>query len=185
MRGVDFPAPIEEFWQTDFRKEKNRRFVSETEPGYSSSFTEQGFLLSLGKKNIFAWTAAPGYEYRDMVLEGLIDFSVNGGSEKSPAGTGEISDTTAGGKAGCCAFGFLLRYTTENNYYSVLVSDRGMVRMDAVFNGNPFTLLPWTAGKETDSVHDDSPEREDMLLPYRKNPSVFSLRGQGQRKESY
>ncbi|MDR2897731.1 MAG: tetratricopeptide repeat protein [Spirochaetaceae bacterium] len=164
---VDFSAPIEEFWQTDFLKEKNRRFVGEIQSGYASSFTDKGLLLSLERQHIFAWTVNPCYEYRDLTVEALVDFSVN-------------ARHTAGidpGKAGHCAFGFLLRYTTESNYYSVLVSDQGMVRMDAVFNGNPMTLLPWTAGRaEGSEILSDSSSKDDMDLPYRKNPKVFSLR---------
>ncbi len=165
-------AAAEELWQTDFRREKDRRFAEESTDSYTASFSAAygktgGYTLTLLRKNLFAWTVDPLYEYKDMVLEAVIDFGNTGGREALSSPHQSVL------KAGTCAFGFLLRYTNDHNYYSVLLSDRGYVRIDVVFNGNPIAVIGWTQIPDTPDIPGE-PDAE--LPPYKENPSVYSLR---------
>lgn len=150
----------EELWQTDFRKPATARFAAEEGDAYSTKLTPRGLALSLGKKNVYAWTVDPVYRYQDFVVETLIEFV-------EPA---EKSDRLAG----TMAAGVFFRYLNDSTFYAVLVSDHGMVRMDAVVNGTPMPVLGWTEIRETDGSTTDDDESGDA--PYRDNPAVRSLR---------
>jgi tetratricopeptide (TPR) repeat protein len=153
----------EEYWQTDFHKAAAARFRDETGDSYAAKLTANGLALNIDKKNVYAWTVDPVYRYRDFVLEALVEFfpdaERDGGKAAVP-------------RAGSMAAGFLFRYLTESTFYSVLLSDEGLVRMDTVINGTPVPILGWT---ETKRAATEIDEGED-IPPYVKNPSVFSIR---------
>lgn len=177
---IDPDLEIEESWQTNFHKNSTARFTEETGEAYSTKLTHDGLVLSFGKKNVYAWTVDPLYRYRDFVVEGLIEFPEPGKDEAAgETGTGADGEST---RAGSMAAGLLFRYLTEATFYSVLVSDRGMVRMDVVINGTPVPVLGWTETKagsrETGAGkgNDAETEEETDHAPYQENPRVFSLR---------
>ncbi|HUW40849.1 MAG TPA: tetratricopeptide repeat protein [Rectinemataceae bacterium] len=99
------------------------RFLEVAEAYYSAHFGEAGLELELKRKSLFAWTEAPLYRQADFVLEG--GFAIRPGSPYS-------------------ACGFLFRYQDEDNFYSALVSTKGLFRLDVVFNGSPRPLVAWT-----------------------------------------
>lgn len=147
-----------ERWQADFRKKDRARFADETGESYSASVTGAGVSLTLAKKNIYAWTVDPLYRYRDFTIESLVRFPR--GRSAGESGAGAMSS------------GFLFRYLTESTFYSVLVSDGGLVRMDALVNGTPLPVLGWTEIPPTDPLEFE-PGGEP---PYATDDSVFSLR---------
>ncbi|ULQ59353.1 tetratricopeptide repeat protein [Brucepastera parasyntrophica] len=163
--NTDPDALAEELWQTDFQKEGQIRFNTEFHESYSSEITGQGLSLSMKKKNLFAWTMNPVYRYRDFVLEALLQF---------PDGTGTNTESGEKNKAGSSAAGFLFRYLNGGTFYSVLVSDTGLLRFDAVINSTPFPVLGWT-----EMIPQNAPETADeqnaAALPYTQK-NVFSLR---------
>lgn len=114
---------VEEFWEADFGKPKKRRFTGEKGESYRGFFEEGKLNLELRKKSLFAWIEDPLYRYRDLVIEGVIDFSLSKGH---------------------CSGGFLFRHTGADTYYYFLVSNTGYFRFDVVFNGNPIKLIGWT-----------------------------------------
>jgi hypothetical protein len=70
----DFTASVFELWITDFSKENNRRFIEETGDGYKTFF-DNGFNLELYRKELFAWTTNPQYQYRNFCIETALDFT--------------------------------------------------------------------------------------------------------------
>jgi len=110
--------------QTTFRMLDPRPFPAESAPDYRTAQEKHGFRLSVLKQDCFAWTVMSGApRYRDFHLEAAASFD--------PAN-------------GHSALGFVFRYADEENFYSFLLSNRGLFRFDAVFNGTPFHLIEWT-----------------------------------------
>jgi tetratricopeptide (TPR) repeat protein len=180
---IDTELEIEESWKTDFRKHDDARFVEETGESYATRIAEGGLVLSLLKKNVYAWTVDPLYRYRDFVLEGLVEFpresgtstiqgdaTASGDPQGTPGGDGEPYP-----RAGSMAAGFLFRYLTESTFYAVLVSDRGMVRMDVVINGTPVPILGWTETRRGNPDIDVGPADADAA-PYLKNDRLYAIR---------
>ena len=153
----------EEYWQTDFRKAATARFSDETGDSYAAKLTANGLALNFDKKNVYAWTVDPVYRYRDFVLESLVEFF-----PKAEREAGRLAIP----RAGTMAAGFLFRYLSESTFYSILLSDGGLVRMDAVVNGTPVPILGWTETKRNDPEIEEGEEDP----PYVKNPSVYSIR---------
>ncbi len=152
---------VEEFWMTDFSRAKTARFVEESGESYASTFTPRGLALTLTRKNLFAWTVNPQYRYRNMVIEALIEIP-------SPA------DPEAGNNAGKTSAGILFRHISDSTFYSVQISDRGFVRLDAVMNSTPLPILGWT---ETDrNIMHQPAAHEDNTSPYQNAESVYSVR---------
>lgn len=160
----------EEYWQTDFRKPALARFSAETGESYSAELTAGGLSLTFDKKNVYAWTVNPVYRYRDFVLESLVEFPDGRSVTPDSAPVGSPGDPR---RAGTMAAGFLFRYLTESTFYSVLLSDGGLIRMDAVVNGTPVPILGWTETRRDTVI--DLEEGEDEP-PYVQNTSVYSLR---------
>ncbi len=168
---------IEEYWQTDFHKPVSSRFSAEMGDAYSASLSREGLVLNFDKKNVYAWTVDPLYRYKDFVLEALLEFPENRKEGRPRAlketkGEEKANDQT---RAGTMAAGILFRYLSESTFYSVLISDHGMIRMDAVVNNTPIPVLGWTDTHMTVSQHQDN-ESEDTLTPYQVNHDVYSLR---------
>ncbi len=193
---IDTELEIEESWQTDFSGKGDARFVEEEGEFYATRLTDSGLVLSLSKKNVYAWSVDPLYRYRDLVLEGLIEFpNDNTGepvadtlapaadtavpaTEESPAmlpTVAPVQEPDSATRAGSSAAGFLFRYLTDSTFYSVLVSDRGMVRMDVVVNGTPIAILGWTETRRGNPDLDVGALDADAA-PYLKSDRVFSLR---------
>lgn len=135
----DFTASVFELWISDFTKEKNRRFIEETGDGYKSYF-ENGFNLELFRKELFAWTTNPQYQYRNLCIETELDFSK---IDKLIPET-ESQQQPSIENAGYCAFGIMFRCVNDSNYYMILVSDKRQFRFDVIFNGTQIPLLGWT-----------------------------------------
>ena len=110
----DFTASVFELWISDFTKEKNRRFIEETGDGYKSYF-ENGFNLELFRKELFAWTTNPQYQYRNLCIETELDFSK---IDKLIPET-ESHQQPSIENAGYCAFGIMFRCVNDSNYYMV------------------------------------------------------------------
>lgn len=142
----------EETCFTDFSKPKKRLWTEHSDSSYSLEFTKQGMKLSLLKDNVFVWQEEEVFQARDFVLQAL--FSI--------CPSKNISESR---DAGSCAFGLMFRFGGDYNYYHVLVSDKGYLRVDAVFNGNPLPLVGWIKpGKEVSSgVREGETERESLI----------------------
>jgi tetratricopeptide (TPR) repeat protein len=161
---------IEEFWQTDFKKSGTIRFIEESGDSYTSKIDQNGLSLFCNKKNVYAWTINPVYRYKDFILEALISFPgpMDGKEDQDSAANLSLL------RAGTMATGFLFRYLSESTFYSVLVSDQGMIRMDAVVNGTQVPVLGWTETRQMTGTEDDKIEQTDV--PYRQSKQVYSLR---------
>lgn len=136
---IDPDEILEELWVTDFA-DGDARFMPEADEGYETTIDEDGLVLSLSRKNVYAWTVNPLYRYRNAVIETRFSRDAAGDSteredESSMAGTG--------------AFGVIFRHLNDSTFYCVLVSDRGYARMDAVINGTPLPVLGWTETSAT------------------------------------
>ncbi|MBN1685271.1 MAG: tetratricopeptide repeat protein [Spirochaetales bacterium] len=123
-KKVDPSDVAEEVWVPGFKNPKRERFVEEDTKAVRIRVGGGTLSLVLKKKNLFGWAENPLYRYRDFVIEASIDVSAHNGHS---------------------AAGFLMRRADELNYYFFLVSPAGFFRFDVVFNGNPRTLIPWTA----------------------------------------
>ena len=143
----DFTASVFELWITDFSKENNRRFIEETGDGYKTFF-DNGFNLELYRKELFAWTTNPQYQYRNFCIETALDFTKINSLIPETESEQNLSGIES---AGFCAFGIMLRCVNDSNYYMLLISDKGQFRFDVVFNGTQIPLLGWTKIPENKS----------------------------------
>ncbi len=149
---IDPDEIMEELWVTDFA-DGDVRFGEESGEGYDTTIDEEGLVLTLSRKNVYAWTVNPLYRYKNAVIE--TRFSHKPGETASgKAGETASGNDDASPTAGTGAFGVLFRHINDSTFYSVLVSDRGYARMDAVVNGTPLPVLGWTetAAAEGDDV---------------------------------
>jgi tetratricopeptide (TPR) repeat protein len=115
---------IEELWKPTFRSEHKARFQAENSHSVKADVAHGVLELTLKKKNVFGWAENPWYRYRDFALEA------------------HIAPDPANGHSSA---GVLIRRADERNYYYFLISGDGHYRFDVVFNGNPRTLIGWTA----------------------------------------
>lgn len=179
---IDEELVVNEFWKTDFHHHDKSRFCAESTDRYETEFVHDGFLLSCKQKGVFAWSINPVYRYANFVIEAVISFPDN--LKKESQGNKNArhflpGETRSEGNdsAGAFSAGFLFRYLNDSTFYSLLVSEKGFVRMDAVINGTPVPVLGWTGiaktadGKEIPCP----PELEGQPAPY-KDKSVFSLK---------
>ncbi len=123
---------VHELWEPRFSSRRKSRFLEITENHYDARYERGVFVLTLGKKHLFAWAENPLYRYEDFSLESEISFSSENGHS---------------------AAGFLVRYVNEANYYYFLISNQGMYRFDLVFNGTPVPLVPWTSCRLPEEPH--------------------------------
>jgi len=173
---IDPEEIVEEFWLTDFTKLNNARFKEESADSHKTSFTDNGYVLQLNRRSVFAWAVNSQYRYRDFVLEALIEFPKEQADVKNEiAENGTANGSTAPKiNAGKVSSGILFRYISESTFYSVQISDRGLIRFDAVMNGTPLPILGWT--ETTQSGSEESGSNDLASVPYSGNTSVFSLR---------
>ena len=143
---TDFTASVFELWSTDFSKDDNKRFLEESGDGYKTFF-DKGYNLELYRKELFAWSTNPQYQYKNLCIETVLDFSkinvlVPETQSEINFQKGENSSNIK--SAGFCAFGILFRCVNDSNFYMLLISDKGQCRFDVVFNGTQMPLLGWT-----------------------------------------
>ena len=143
---TDFTASVFELWSTDFSKDDNKRFLEESGDGYKTFF-DKGYNLELYRKELFAWSTNPQYQYKNLCIETVLDFSkinilVPETQSEINFQNGENSSNIK--SAGFCAFGILFRCVNDSNFYMLLISDKGQCRFDVVFNGTQMPLLGWT-----------------------------------------
>jgi len=112
-----------EFWKTNFGWLKQKRFSQEETEDYASYIKGKAFYLEIKKKNCFAWVISKWFKYSDFVIESQISFAPENAYS---------------------AFGFILRYINDENFYYFLLSNKGNFRFDVIFNGNPIHLVEWT-----------------------------------------
>lgn len=165
----DEDSAVNEFWKIDFRHPEKARFKAEDEDSYSTSFGKDGYLLSCKHKGVFAWAVDPLYRYSNFVIEACIRFP----DKKTDTGY-PFSSSGQGVSAGASCAGFLFRYLNDSTFYSVFVSELGLVRMDAVINGTPVPVLGWT-GISAPQDPPPFPFGEGGETPY-ADPSVYFLR---------
>jgi tetratricopeptide (TPR) repeat protein len=120
----DPTAVIEEIWAPSFKNPRKERFLLEETDTLVTSIDDGALALTLKKKNVFGWAENPWYRYRDFALEATIGVDPANGHSSA---------------------GFLIRQADDLNYYFFLVTPSGKFRFDVVFNGNPRTLIAWTA----------------------------------------
>jgi tetratricopeptide (TPR) repeat protein len=117
---------IREHWKTHFRSAKKSRFESESGQGYRSYYGKasdlSSYILEFTQKNLFAWSVDPVYLYDDFVLE--LDFSFPG--------------------PGYVSAGIIFRHSSDQDFYSILLSSKNQIRFDVIRNSSPEALLPWT-----------------------------------------
>jgi tetratricopeptide (TPR) repeat protein len=123
QNAMEQGSVVEEVWMASLSGEKNGRFLSRDEGSYASAYSGGALELVLRKSGLFAWTEAPLYQYGDFGVEAEMAF---------------------GEDAPYSSCGLLFRLANETNFYALLVSNRGYVRLDAIFNGKPRTIVAWT-----------------------------------------
>lgn len=128
---VDEDTIPEERWTADFSKPRAARFLEERGTGYAAAFRGKALELKLEKGHMLAWVENPLFRYANAVVEA---------SFRVPAGEGS--------PAPYAAAGILFRYSDGGSYYALLVSNKGLFRVDAVFNGTPLPLIGWTETPE-------------------------------------
>ncbi|HSW49082.1 MAG TPA: tetratricopeptide repeat protein [Bryobacteraceae bacterium] len=122
-RAPEPGAEVKELWTSELDRPSAGRFLPVDEDRYTASYRQGGgFELVLRGRDLFGWADAPEPRHEDLALEADILFE----------GTGRR------------AAGFRLRASGEGDFLYVLVSDRGYLRVDAVFNGKPHPIVPWT-----------------------------------------
>ena len=124
---TDFTASVFELWSTDFSKDDNKRFLEESGDGYKTFF-DKGYNLELYRKELFAWSTNPQYQYKNLCIETVLDFSkinilVPETQSEINFQNGENSGNIK--SAGFCAFGIMLRCVNDSNFYMLLISDKG------------------------------------------------------------
>jgi tetratricopeptide (TPR) repeat protein len=162
---VDPEEIVEEFWLADFARSKTARFCEESGDSYTASFSDNSLQLHLKRRNLFAWTVNPRYRYRDFVLEALFEF---------PENRSENSADTTDTAAGTAAAGILFRLISDSIFYSVQISDRGFIRLDAVVNNTPLPVLGWTETER--SSRQPLTDKNEEIPPYLESDRVYSLR---------
>ncbi len=106
-----------------------RIFPEEKAGPYRSGRSKGRFGISISKAGYFAWeNASLPRSYDDFVLEAEV--GIDPSNKLSAAG-------------------FMLRYIDEENFYTLLVSNKGLYRFDLLFNKHPIPLIEWTALPET------------------------------------
>ena len=121
--GPEQGSVVEELWMAVFPGEKTGRFLARDEDSHAASYEGGALDLVLRRNELFAWTEAPVYRYGDFAAETELEF---------------------GKDCPYSSCGLLFRFSDDSNFYALLVSNRGYVRLDAVFNGKPRTLVAWT-----------------------------------------
>lgn len=150
QKKIDYDDEVYEVWETTFdSQDPNVRFAKEDGDGYRAFFdslnNQSGFVLELQRKNLYAWVENRFFRYKNFVLEAVIELIElpNKKNKKSTIKTMSQKTCNANNKmAGSYSFGFIFR-NIEKAFYSILISDKSMARLDVVINNMPKTLCPW------------------------------------------
>ncbi|NLM00461.1 MAG: tetratricopeptide repeat protein [Treponema sp.] len=122
----------------DFTQNNFNLFPQHNGDGYNT-FYDNGFILELYRKDLFAWSVSEENQFKDSVIEAIIDFSqIN---VLIPDNSENLNSQE---NAGFTSLGLLFRYINEGNFYSVLISDHGFFRIDTIFNNNQMPIIGWT-----------------------------------------
>ncbi|MBU0927913.1 MAG: tetratricopeptide repeat protein [Spirochaetes bacterium] len=114
----------EELRLADFSSIEASGFEPVDEARYAVRVEDGALALELRKGELLAWADAGSYRYGDVSVEAEIRFG-EGGARRSA--------------------GLMLRKLDDSSFVYVLVSSDGEARLDAVFNGEPRAIVPWTA----------------------------------------
>jgi len=125
-------AVVEELYEAALDASEPR-FSPEDGGRYRVEVGSGSLRIDVPGPRLLAWALDPVHRYRDLVLEA--DFRFRGETGPSAA---EKSPSVAE------AAGFLVRYADDRDFYLVMVGDTGHLRFDAVFNGSPRAIIPWT-----------------------------------------
>ncbi|MDR2101222.1 MAG: tetratricopeptide repeat protein, partial [Treponema sp.] len=107
----------------DFSQPTHTRFDIKSETFHDANLRHNALVLGLKKTNCIAWIEAPGYRYRDQVIEARFRLDSRGGYG---------------------AAGLMFRVVDEGTCYTLLVSSKGYFRLDVLRNGMPLPLIGWT-----------------------------------------
>ncbi|MBN1241671.1 MAG: tetratricopeptide repeat protein [Spirochaetales bacterium] len=112
-----------ELWIAPLGDPESAGFRLSTDGRYAVRPSDGGIELELRKGSLFAWAEAPGRVAADFACKARFRFL------EAP---------------GHAAAGLIFRASGERDFVHILVSNRGYARMDAIFNGDPRTIVPWT-----------------------------------------
>ncbi len=145
---IDPDAEPAELWSCE-GKSSSWRWQEEVGQSYALRILARGPHLHLYRDHLFAWSLDPLFRYRDFVVEA------------------ELGLTSSGYASG----GLILRHMDDANFYSVLVSNKGSFRVDAIFNATPFVLIPWT------ELPGPLTERFRLMAAFRGSSLVIAYNG--------
>ncbi len=109
----------EVLWTVDFSSAEPNGFVLLDEPRYESGIDGTGLFIRTKKSQLFAWSESALYRYADASIDAELAMPAKG------------------------AAGLLVRMASDDSFVTILINAAGFVRMDAVFNGEPRTVIPW------------------------------------------
>lgn len=116
-------GPIEGLWSPERLDAKDGRFAEERGETWASAYREGRLDLELSKAGLLAWAPAEDFAYNDFFIEVSLLF---------PPGEDYV------------AAGLIFRQAEDEDFYLLLLSSKGYVRLDVVFNGTPRPLVGWT-----------------------------------------
>lgn len=125
---------------------KRSGFQCENLDTHQSSIEKDALDLTLRRASCMAWSELEDWRVADMDLAAELSYDKD---------------------ASYSATGLIFRKNEDDNYYLLLVSNKGWWRLDVVFNGKPRTLIAWTEVPATEEEEDEcaAPEgREDLHL---------------------
>jgi len=121
--GAPGEGPVEELWSPDRLEAKAGRFASERGGTWEAAWREGRLDLELSKAGLLAWSSEESHIYDDFFAEIGLAF---------PPGDDYV------------AAGLMFRQAEDDDFYLLLLSSKGHVRLDVVFNGTPRPLVGWT-----------------------------------------
>ncbi len=136
---MDPESSPQERWVADFSRKTKGRFLEESAATHNAAYEAGNLIIRLRKPKTLAWSENPLFRYGDLMAVSEILFSR--GLEYAAAG-------------------IQFRRGDEGDYYQALVSTQGYLRLDAIFNGEPMCIIPWTELPETDQGSKGPQERE-------------------------
>lgn len=121
--GAPGEGPVEELWSPDRLEAKAGRFAAERGGTWEAAWREERLDLELSKAGLLAWSSAKSHIYDDFFVEVSLAF---------PPGEDYV------------AAGLMFRQVEDDDFYLLLLSSKGHVRLDVVFNGTPRPIVGWT-----------------------------------------
>ncbi|GAB1432974.1 hypothetical protein MASR2M29_15990 [Spirochaetota bacterium] len=121
----------------DFGSLENSGFCQSEDERYSLRAENNSLILDLKKENLFAWSDARIPLLGDIIVEALICFAC--GTKNHDHGKNSRLPFLPKYSAG-----FLFKKVSDRSFLYCMVSSHGELRLDAVSNGEPRPILPWT-----------------------------------------